>query len=244
MGSRSSIFTLQSLAMSPSLFRCQSLMHLSNQCSGIKSLTHPCQVRSPRQHMKHNSPWHSLFPSLAAQAPPVLLHGIANTMWTGTPNTSAHWTCVKLGGLARMASATNGNPISGSGNTHASQKPASICSYIWRLRWIAPSRIKGRLGLWVGLETIYAISSAGSPLIGKNSRLVDRMKLAKMLCVAMRTRWASCCKALPRARNSWTSPRLRLQCWGEWEMRCSGVSTAVVLRRRIHLLPRWWRILL
>ena len=64
------------------------------------------------------------------------------------------------------------------------------------------------LGMRPGFFTMNAISSAGSPPIGKNSSPDLRTNERKVSCVAIRTRWPVAWRAVPRARKGWTSPLL------------------------------------
>lgn len=57
---------------------------------------------------------------------------MVNIRCKGIDNALAQWTCAKLGGLAMMASATNGVPVSGFGWIHDRQHPSSIEATMWR----------------------------------------------------------------------------------------------------------------
>src|ERR1700744_2872680 len=118
----------------------------------------------------------------------VVVQGMVNIRWTGIPNACAQWICAKLGGLAMIASATNGSWVSGSSSMHDLQQPSSISATMTCFFLISPSRSVFICGIRPGFLTMYAMSCAGSPPMGKNSRYDSFTKFSKTLWVAMRTR--------------------------------------------------------
>lgn len=118
-----------------------------------------------------------------------------NIKWSGKPSFSAQCKCANEGGLAMIASATNGigsfrtpdalgsfcapKILDGSvasvsspfpASKHERQHPRRISRMTLRRFCTSPLRTVSKLGISPGFLTMNAISSAGSPPMQKNSK--------------------------------------------------------------------------
>lgn len=83
------------------------------------------------------------------------LQGIVNIKCRGMPKASAQCIWAKLGGLAIIASATNGMFVSKSGSIQDLQQPSSMVYTILRFCEISPLMIVSNFGIIPGFLTMY-----------------------------------------------------------------------------------------
>jgi hypothetical protein len=89
---------------------------------------------------------------------------------------------------------------------HERQQARMMLRMALRLRCISPCRSASSFGIRPGFLTMYAINSAGSPPMLKNSSPCSSINRWKIGCVATRIRWPNFRNVKPRDTNGWTSP--------------------------------------
>lgn len=150
-----------------------------------------------------------------------------NMICSGMPSFSAQWMWANDGGFAMMTSAMNGTFITqdlapqgmlfrlslqSQRRKQERQHPSSILDMALVCFSMTSPRIDSIFGMIPGFLTIYAINSAGSPEMLKNSMPYPSTKPLNTAWVARRIRCPNSFSLRARATNGCTSPREPTTC--------------------------------